>query len=304
MPFGLKNAPSEFQKIMIDIFIPYMDFIIVYIDDILIFSETLELHFKHLDLFKKLIIQNGLVISKPKICIFQTKIRFLGHFIENGKITPINRAIEFASKFSDKILDKKQLQRFLGSLNYISPYYKNLSQNLAPLYDRLKQNNIPWNDKLTNLVKQIKFKIQYLPCLSLVNPKWSKVIETDASNIGFGGILKQINPDNKQIYLVRFHSGKWTNSQKKYATVAHEMLAIVKCVLKLQNDLYNQKFIIITDSHSVKFMFNKDFKNDTSKQMFARWQAQLTPFDFEIFYKKGSENSLPDFLSREFLQVS
>ncbi|XP_047259002.1 uncharacterized protein LOC124891243, partial [Capsicum annuum] len=35
MPFGLKNAPSEFQKIMNDIFNPYMDFIVVYIDDIL-----------------------------------------------------------------------------------------------------------------------------------------------------------------------------------------------------------------------------------------------------------------------------
>lgn len=39
MPFGLKNAPSEFSKIMNDIFNPYMDFIIVYIDDILVFSK-------------------------------------------------------------------------------------------------------------------------------------------------------------------------------------------------------------------------------------------------------------------------
>ena len=48
-------------------------------------------------------------------------------------------------------------------------------------------------------------------------------------------------------------------------------------------------------------MFDKNFKHDASKLMFARWQAQLAPFDFEIHYKKGSDNSLPDFLSREFL---
>uniref|UniRef100_A0A3Q7GTK7 Reverse transcriptase domain-containing protein n=1 Tax=Solanum lycopersicum TaxID=4081 RepID=A0A3Q7GTK7_SOLLC len=35
MPFDLKYAPSEFQKIMNDFINPYMDFIIVYIDDIL-----------------------------------------------------------------------------------------------------------------------------------------------------------------------------------------------------------------------------------------------------------------------------
>lgn len=48
-------------------------------------------------------------------------------------------------------------------------------------------------------------------------------------------------------------------------------------------------------------MFNKDFKHDVSKQMFTRWQATLACFDFEIQYKKGSDNSLPDFLTREFL---
>ena len=88
MPFGLKNAPSEFQKIMNDIFNPYLDFIIVYIDDILVFSKTLEMHFKHLDIFKKIVIQNGLVISKPKISLFQTEVRFLGHLICQGKSHP------------------------------------------------------------------------------------------------------------------------------------------------------------------------------------------------------------------------
>jgi hypothetical protein len=44
MPFGLKNAPSEFQKIMNEIFLPYTSFIIVYIDDVLIFSQDIDQH--------------------------------------------------------------------------------------------------------------------------------------------------------------------------------------------------------------------------------------------------------------------
>ena len=40
MPFSLKNAPLEFQKIMNDIFNPYLDFIIVYIDDILVLLKN------------------------------------------------------------------------------------------------------------------------------------------------------------------------------------------------------------------------------------------------------------------------
>ena len=45
-------------------------------------------------------------------------------------------------------------------------------------------------------------------------------------------------------------------------------------------------------------------KNITSKHIFARWQAILSNFDFQIEYIKGENNSIPDFLTCEFLQDS
>ena len=127
MPFGLKNAPSEFQRIMNDIFNLISKFCVVYIDDVLIFSETIEQHFKHLKTFFYLAKKNGLVISKTKISLFQTKIRFLGHYISQGTIIQIERSLEFGNKFPNKILDKTQLQRFLGSLNYILDFCPNIN---------------------------------------------------------------------------------------------------------------------------------------------------------------------------------
>ena len=43
-------------------------------------------------------------------------------------------------------------------------------------------------------------------------------------------------------------------------------------------------------------------KNLVPKQIFARRQAILSAFDFEIEFIKGENNSLPDFLIREFLR--
>ena len=63
MPFGLKNAPSEFQKVMNDIFNSYLNFILVYIDDVLIYSDNLEQHLKHINIFFDIIKRNGLVVS-------------------------------------------------------------------------------------------------------------------------------------------------------------------------------------------------------------------------------------------------
>ena len=187
MPFGLKNAHSEFQNMMND----YTKFSIVYIDRVLIFSNALEEHFKHLKIFQKLVRENGLVISATKIKLFQTNIRFLGFDIYQGQIKPIHRAIDFANKFSDEIKDETQLQRFLGSLNYVADIYPNLRILIKPLFQTLKKNHAPWSNEHTQVVKQVKSQVKELPYLGILHPEVFPIIETDASNIGYGEILKQ-----------------------------------------------------------------------------------------------------------------
>uniref|UniRef100_A0A1U7XF01 Uncharacterized protein LOC104238069 n=1 Tax=Nicotiana sylvestris TaxID=4096 RepID=A0A1U7XF01_NICSY len=137
--------------------------------------------------------------------IFQTSIRYLDHNIEKVRIIPINRSIEFASKFTDIITDKTHLQRFLGRLNYISPFIKDLAKDTALLYERLNKNPKSWTDSHTEAVKRIKQKVNNLTFLTLTNPSWA-VVEADTSDIGYGGILKQCSPIDKQEYLVQFYS--------------------------------------------------------------------------------------------------
>ena len=106
MPFGLKNAPSEFQNIMNDIFNSFNHFTIVYIDDVLVYSSSIDEHWKHLYSFLNTIKRNGLVVFAKKVKLFQTKVRFLGFDISEGQIHPIDRAIQFTDKFPDVITDK------------------------------------------------------------------------------------------------------------------------------------------------------------------------------------------------------
>jgi len=74
------------------------------------------------------------------------------------------------------------------------------------------------------------------------------------------------------------------------------------CISKLQNKPFNKKFLLRVDCKSAKDVLQKDVKNLVSKQIFAKWQAILSSFDFEIEFIKGENNSLPDFLTREVLQ--
>ena len=89
--------------------------------------------------------------------------------------------------------------------------------------------------------------------------------------------------------------------QKNYSTIKKEIISIILCISKFQRDLLNQKFLLRIDCKAVKHVLEKDVKNIASKQIFARWQAILSVFDFDIEFIKGDTNSIPDFLTREFL---
>ncbi|KAK2974425.1 hypothetical protein RJ640_011322 [Escallonia rubra] len=96
-------------------------------------------------------------------------------------------SVEFASKFPDEIREKTQLQRFLGSLNYIADFYQDLYKDTKVLYQRLQKNPQPWTIVHTQAIRRIKLRAKTLPCLCLLLPEAFKIVETDAPDLGYGG---------------------------------------------------------------------------------------------------------------------
>ena len=190
----------------------------------------------------------------------------------------------------------------MGSLNYVADFYQNLRKQCKPLFDRLQTNPPSWTDVHTSIVRDIKKYVKTLPCLGIPTISSFKIVETDASDIGYSGILKQRTSPDSPEQIVRFHSGVWTKAQNSYSTIKKEILSIVLCINKFHTDLINQKFLIRIDCKFAKYVLEKDVENIASKHIFARWQSILSIFYFEIEYIKGSQNSIPNFLTREFLQ--
>ena len=145
-----------------------------------------------------------------------------------------------------------------------------MRKQCKPLFDRLKSNPPPWSDVHNSLVPQIKSHVKTLPCLGIPTVGVFKIVETDASDIGYGGILKQrVSPESLE-QIVRFYSGIWNNAQLNYSTIKKEILSIVLCILKFQSDLLNQKFLLRIDCKSAKYVIEKYVENIASKHIFAR----------------------------------
>ena len=82
MPFGLKNAPPTFQRMMNHILKEYLDeFVIVYIDDILIYSKSWEEHMEHLQKVLTRLSEAKLMIKLKKCKFGEQNIEFLGHIV-------------------------------------------------------------------------------------------------------------------------------------------------------------------------------------------------------------------------------
>ena len=80
-----------------------------------------------------------------------------------------------------------------------------MRKQCRPLFNWLKSNPPLWSDIHTSLVKQIKSHVKTLPCLGIPTIGAFKIVETDASDIGYGGILKRrISPGSPE-QIVRFY---------------------------------------------------------------------------------------------------
>lgn len=109
MPFGLKNALSEFQHKMDEVQKPISEFCLVYINDALIFSDNEKARAEYLMKFKDLTYKHDLALSESKMKIRLEEIDFLGLYIKEGHIIPQPHIAEKIFQFPEKLLGRKQI---------------------------------------------------------------------------------------------------------------------------------------------------------------------------------------------------
>ena len=123
-----------------------------------------------------------------------------------------------------------------------------------------------------------------MPCLGIHTINAFKIVETDALDIGYKGILKQlVSPDSSE-QIVRFHSRGWNIAQINYTTIKKikkEILSAVLCISKFQSDLLNQKFLLRIDCKSAKYVIEKKSWKHCLKTYFC---PEASYFKFYYYY--------------------
>lgn len=298
MPFGLCNAPQTLCRLM-DRVIPteLREFVFVYMDDLLVVAKDFETHLDRLKVVAKCLQKANLTINVRKSKFCMKEIKYLGHIVGNGTIKPDPGKVDAITDYPIP-RTVRQIRSFLGMCGWYNRYISGFAAIAAPLTDLLaKQPKFIWTEEAQSAFERLKECLTTAPVLT--HPDFSKpfVIQCDASKTGVGGVLYQLD-DNGQERPVAFTSKKFNSAQRNYSVTEQECFAAKHCLAKFRGYVEGMQFKIITDHASLKWLMST---KDLSGRL-ARWSLSLQAFDFTIEHRKGSENVVPDALSRVFVE--
>ena len=294
MPFGLTNAPATFQRLM-DLVLAGLTWIecMVYLDDIIIFSPTWKEHLKRLKhVFERL--RESKLKAKMSKCQFgREKLKYLGHVISAAGIATDPEKITVIEKLTVPTT-VTELRAFLGMVGYYRRFIPHYSDVAAPLHKLLRKHaKFEWNDECTASFNEFKRLLIQSPILQRPDFKRPFQIVCDASNIGIGAVLEQLD-DNGIAHTIAYWSKTMNSAQQHYHTSERELLAVVESIKNFRHYVGGSKFKVFTDHNALTHL---DGAKELSGRL-QRWALFLQEYNIEWQYRKGSLQGSADGLSR------
>lgn len=293
MPFGLKNSPSTFQRVVDNVMTGLQgEQCLVYMDDIIIYSSTLEEHLERLrNVFDRLR-QSNFKIQPDKCEFLRKEVAYLGHLITENGVRPNPAKIDAIQRFPQP-KNPKEIKQFLGLTGYYRRFVMDYSKIIKPLTNLLKKD-VPFNfnESCVKAFETCKKFLTEAPILQY--PKFDEefVLTTDASAFAIGSVLSQ-GPVGKDLPIA-YASRTLNPAETRYSVIERELLAIVWSVKHFRPYLFGRRFKLVTDHKPLQWLFS--VKDPGSR--LSRWRLQLEEYDYEIIYKPGKKNGNADALSR------
>ena len=296
MPFGLKNAPSHFQRCMERVLEPVADCAAVYIDDIVVFSQDWKTHINHLERVFECFKKAHLTAKLSKCSFGKKQLQYLGHNIGSGQMVVPEHRITALAEYKRPVT-KKTLRSFLGCMSYYHKFisqYADMSALLTPSTSVSAPKVVAWTVDMDRAFSRLK--VSLCNNVSLIIPSVADffTLHTDASGFGIGACLHVIR--DQQELPVAFYSRQLQNAEKRYSITELETLAIVASIKHFQFYIYGASISVYTDHKACTALLNSTVLNTRLKRMAFYLQDK----DIHICYRPGKESSNADGLSRQF----
>ena len=294
MPFGLKNAPATFSRLMATVLRGLIwKICLVYLDDVIVFSKDFSQHLERLSLVFDRLSKANLRL-KPKKCSFgRKKIRFLGHLVSASGIEPLPETCESVKDFP-RPSTVREVRSFIGLTSYYRRFIPQFSRKSKPLTDLTRRDvAFIWDDKCETAFRTLKEALTSPPILAYPKYQDPYILTVDSSGDSCGMVLSQIQDGVERV--ISYGAKKYSPAEKNYGITEKEALACILGVKHYEPYLKGTTFKIVTDHAALKWLLDQ---KKTSGRI-ARWIAYLQQFDYTVEHKPGKRLGNADGLSRQ-----
>lgn len=296
LPFGLRNAPSTFQR-MIDHMkagLPGVS-MLAYLDDLIVYSDTYDDHIEDLNKVFKRLRQFRLRINRSKCTFAGTEVKYLGHIINAEGIQPDSDKVAAIQKMREP-KNVKELLSFVQTCSWFRRFIPNFANVARPLTNLTKKDT-PWiwEEEQASSFSTLKKMLISPPILQQADPDGTYILRTDASAYALGACLLQgESPETER--PVEYASRLLTEAERNYSTIEREALAVVWSINKFRGYLDGAKVVVRSDHQPLRWLLT--LKSPTGR--LARWALALQSFNLTIEYTPGRQNAVADALSRPY----
>lgn len=297
MPFGLRNAPAHFQMNMNELLGTELreGWFNIYIDDGIPASETWEEHVnEHLPRVLKKAISGGFTFSLAKSQFAFPTLKALGKKV-SGLALAIDPHKLVAVEKWERPKTLRQLQAFLGFINYHRNHIPSLAKIVRPL-SYLLSKDVAWEWTSDREKAFQDAKTALISATELVLPNFTQPFRLyiDACFEGLGAELTQVQDGVEKPVI--FISRKLKLTEERYGATQLECLGLIWALEKLYYYLDGSTFTVYTDCQAIKALM--EIKNPNRHML--RWQLAVQEHrgEMTVVHKPGVLNKAADGLSR------
>jgi hypothetical protein len=236
-----------------------------------------------------------LKLSGEKCVFCRKEVKYLGYYVSSKGIRISEDKLEIIRNYP-RPNSQTKLKSYLGFVNFFKKLIVGYS-HVTIAFQNLLQKNAPfiWTDDHDRAFNELKLRLLSAPILKFVDLSKPIHVTTDCSSFALGWVITQPHDNTVKAapHLIAA-GGRYLNKTEQRRSVADlEALAILEACKHNHSLLTSCKFHVYTDHCSLQYI--KSFANHSGR--LYRYSLGLQNYDYEIHYKKGSEN-IADFLSR------
>ena len=268
-------------------------------DDLLLFTPSKQMHMRKLENLLKALLKSGLNISPRKCQLFKTELQYIGNtiFIQGKRVCvkPLHSRLEAIQKLEPPVTDKG-CRSFAGMVNFRSIFCQDLQKLLKPIYDLTRKGRpFNWQQEQQTAFEEIKSRLQKPPILHLPDGKGRFHLYSDTSKYAMGSDLYQIQ--NGKPKLVACASKRLPEAARNYSIAELEMCGLAISITSFAHLLKKGDFNAIVDHLALVHILKS--KTEPATPRIKRLLEVLSAYSFNLYYMKGKDMILRDFLSRQ-----